>query len=98
MPNNTLNQYLRFYYYRLKRKDGQPYSPASLICIRAGIQRYMNIILKIPVNIVTNDDFQSANRMLRVKVREFMQSGGDVKQFEPIEEGDLSKIRAYFDR
>ena len=39
-PVRFLSQYLRYFYDRLKRKDGVPYAPRSLIGIRAAIHRY----------------------------------------------------------
>jgi hypothetical protein len=96
VPNTVLNEYIRFFYFKLKKQDGEPYAPASLVCIRAGLQRYFYKIEKLDVNIIDGEDFKSANDMLRVKVREFHQAGGSTKQFHPIEEGDLEALRAYF--
>lgn len=38
-PTTILNnyRYLRFFYSRLRKSDGQLYSPSSLVCIRAAI-------------------------------------------------------------
>ena len=41
MPASFLNKYLRLFYFSLKRKDGIPYAPRSLIGIRAAINRYL---------------------------------------------------------
>ena len=41
MPATFLNKYLRLFYFSLKCKDGSPYTPRSLIGIRAAIHRYL---------------------------------------------------------
>uniref|UniRef100_A0A1I8H8Y0 PIPK domain-containing protein n=1 Tax=Macrostomum lignano TaxID=282301 RepID=A0A1I8H8Y0_9PLAT len=81
MTNEKLGEYLRFYYFGLKKSDGSLYSPATL------------------TDIMNGPEFEAANRMLRVKVRHFSVEGaGVVQQFQPIEDGDLRKIRQHFDR
>lgn len=98
MPSWKLNEYLWYYYFGLKKKNGDNYAPATLVCIRAGIQRYFNLVKNRKISLVNGTDFDSANRMLKVKVREFHSSGGVTTQYKPINEGDLEKIRDYFDR
>ncbi|PAA61609.1 hypothetical protein BOX15_Mlig009749g2 [Macrostomum lignano] len=98
ISDSRLAEFLRFFYFCLKKSDGSCYSPATLVCIRAGVQRYSTLVLKRRTNIISSDEFATANRMLRVKVRHFHADGGTVNQHEPIEEGDLQKMRAYFDR
>ena len=41
MPVKYLNQYLRLWYAKAKKIDGSDFSPATLICMRAAIQRYL---------------------------------------------------------
>uniref|UniRef100_A0A1I8FHB9 Tyr recombinase domain-containing protein n=1 Tax=Macrostomum lignano TaxID=282301 RepID=A0A1I8FHB9_9PLAT len=91
-------EFLRYYYYQLRRHDGGPYSPASLVCIRAGIQRFLTMVAGLTINIIDGEEFVLANRMLRMKVREWHNSGGQVRSYPPIEEGDMEKLRTYFDR
>lgn len=96
VTNPTLNQYLRFFYFKLKKLDDSAYSPASLVCFRAGIQRYLRIVMKRTVDIIDGEEFKSSNEMLRVKVREFHRAGGSTKHYEPIEEGDMCRLVTYF--
>uniref|UniRef100_A0A1I8HWE8 Tyr recombinase domain-containing protein n=1 Tax=Macrostomum lignano TaxID=282301 RepID=A0A1I8HWE8_9PLAT len=91
-------EFLRYYYYQLRRHDGGPYSPASLVCIRAGIQRFLTMVAGLTINMIDGEEFVLANRMLRMKVREWHNSGGQVRSYPPIEEGDMEKLRTYFDR
>lgn len=98
MEPSSLNEHLRFYYFRLSKPNGESYSPSSLVCIRAGIQRFFHFIIKRELNIVDDPNFATANRMLRVKVRDFHSKGGSVKRYEPIERADLTKLSSYFDR
>ena len=42
IPHNFLNDYLRLFYTKIRKDDGGLYSPASLICFRASIQRYLS--------------------------------------------------------
>ena len=42
MPSSVLGRYLRFYYFKLQRKDGKVFSPRTLIGKRAAIQRYIS--------------------------------------------------------
>ena len=41
IPVKHLNDYLRLFYAQARKKNGDLYAPASLICIRASIQRHL---------------------------------------------------------
>jgi integrase len=103
MKPEKLAMYLRYFYSSLKKKDGKLYTPASLICFRAGIQRYLT---SAPVNrvidIIDNPIFKSANNMLITMVGRYQDSGyAKSKQethFPEINNGDLNKLGLYFSR
>lgn len=46
VKKEKLNEYLRLYYFRLAKPDGGLYSASSLVCIRAGIQRFFQLHCK----------------------------------------------------
>jgi hypothetical protein len=99
IPENLLSQYLRYFYSEVRSETGQYLSPSTLGCMRAGIQRYLR---SAPVNriidIVEGKVFTAANTMIKVMGTNFLRSGGHTTSFAAIEDGDLRKISAYFDR
>ena len=100
IPNVMLNKYLTYFYSELRKRDGNYYSPPSLICIRASIQRHFNFLGKT-VNILSDTEFGRANRMLKAMVGKYLRSPNrslPEEKFPPIEEVDMKKLRAYFDR
>ena len=100
VPNERLNDFLRLYYANLKTKDDQYYSPSSLICFRASIQRYLSSPdVNRNVNIINGNDFQRANGVLRAMVGKYLKSKQPKhKGYGAITENDMSKICQYFDR
>jgi hypothetical protein len=67
IPVQVLCQYLRYFYSELRTQKSGYFSPATLICIRAGMQRYLSgAPQNRPINIVTGTEFASANKMLKV--------------------------------
>lgn len=99
MPISYLAQYLRFYYFSLRTKDGAFYSPNSLIGIRAAIQRYLNgPTIDRQVNIMNDREFNRANATLKAMVGKFLKSGQTTKQsFKAIQSEDMRKLFSYFD-
>jgi len=99
-PLNILANYLSFYYYNLKRKDSKPYSPTSLICIRASIQRYLSgPSVNRDINIIDDVRFKRSNGVLKAMVKKWLKdNNSNSKQFEAIEKEDMEKMRKYFDR
>ena len=90
MPKTYLAQYLRYFYANLKKKDGSFYSPATLLCIRSSINRYLTSSeVGQKLNICSDPDFKSSNTMLKVMVSKFLNDGGRIKNYPPIEEEDL---------
>jgi len=99
MPVSFLALYLRYFYFHLRCKDGRPYSPRSLIGIRAAIHRYLTSAeINRCVNILKDSEFDRANGMLKTMIGKWLKEGSKSKQFDTIEHGDLKKIRAYFNR
>jgi hypothetical protein len=99
IPVELLCQYLRYFYSELRTQKGSYFSPATLICIRAGIQRYHSGAPRNrPINIVTGSEFVSANKMLKVMGTMYLCEGGAAMQYRAIDEGDLRKLASYFDR
>jgi hypothetical protein len=99
MSDNDLNSLLRLYYYQLKTSNGELYAPASLVCIRAGIQRYISVVYNRNINLVAQHTaFDGSNRMLACKIREYIKSGKSAICYDAIEDGDMAKLKLYFDR
>lgn len=94
----SLNLYLRWFYHELRTSVGGFYSPSSLKCIRAGIHRFLTRTCERKFNIICGESFASANRMLTTMSGQWLSHGGTSKQFIAIEENDLNKIFASFDR
>jgi len=100
LPNETLNDYLRLFYSSLKTKTGTFYSPSSLICIRASIQRHLTSPdVNRTINIIRGDDFKRANGVLRSMVGKFLNSSQQKgKEYDAINEDDFQKVLNYFTR
>jgi integrase len=99
MPAMILAQYLRLFYFNLKCKDGSPYSPRTLIGIRAAIQRYLtNPVVNRKINIMNDPEFTRANGLLKAMVGKWLKDGKKGQHFAAIEPEDLTKIRNHFDR
>ena len=103
LPYSILNTYLRYFYSELKKEDGTPYAPASLICIRASLQRQLSLpeFGRPEINIISGDQFAGSNRMLKAMVARYLKSDDKKKpeeKYPPIEVDDMMKIRASFTR
>jgi len=99
IPIALLDTYLRYFYSELKTKEGKFYAPASLVCIRAGIQRFFSLN-RPNVNIISDQRFVKSNRMLKTMVSRYKTSNQpkSIEKYPAIEKDDLLKIRSYFDR
>lgn len=99
IEGEVLNSYLRRFYFNLKKKDGEPYAPPSLLCIRAAIHRYL---IGAPhfsrLNIITGFEFNATNNMLKSKIGQFIRSGKKANSYSYIELGDQTKLERYFNR
>lgn len=99
IPSKVLNDYLRFFYSRLRKQDGTFYTSSSLVCIRAAIHRFF-ALNRPSINIITNEEFSQSNRMLKSMVAKYKTSGQakPAESFPAIQTEDMKAIRAYFDR
>ena len=100
VPDSVLNDYLRLFYANLRTRDDKLYSPSSLVCVRASLQRHLtSASTDRIVNILNGDSFKRANAVLRGMVAKYLQSGqAKPKCFQSISEADLKRISQYFDR
>lgn len=99
IPVNFLAKYLRFFYFKLRCKDGSFYAPRSLIGIRASIHRYLTSSeVNRDINILKDKEFVRANAVLKAMVGKWIKEGNKSKQYPAIEPADLQKLNLYFDR
>lgn len=99
MPITCLNNYLRYYYSKLKTKTGEFYSPSTLLCIRCSLNRFFNTAsINKKINLVSDSEFSTSNAMLKTMVGNFLKQGGKVKQYPPLEDNDMLKLSQYFTR
>ena len=94
-----LDSLLRHFYNNLSKENGESYSCASLLCIRAAISRHLsNSPHNKPYNLIEDRQFLSSNNMLKAKMAESLKSGRAPKHFDMIQPGDQEKLKIYFDR
>lgn len=79
-------------------KDIISHCPATLVCIRAAIHRYLT---QAPnnrnIDTINGSAFKSANNMLKTKVGQYLKSGAEQrKQTIEIEQNDLARLSSYF--
>jgi hypothetical protein len=99
MDAAILCQYLRYFYSALRTTKGEYMSPATLVCIRAGIQRYLGgAPVNRPMDIIRDTQFRSANNMLKVVGTLYLRNGGRTRSYRSIQDADLQKLSRYFDR
>ena len=69
MPVKFLANYLRFFYFNLRCKDGTFYAPRSLIGIRASLHRYLTSCeVDRGINILKDKEFDRPNAILKAMV------------------------------
>ena len=99
LSKSELCDILKYFYSELRTNDGKFYSPASLNCIRAALFRFFRQPpLSLDFDIINDVAFHSANQILKAMSKSFLESGGNVKRYESLEEADLKRLREYFDR
>ncbi|KAK0134447.1 hypothetical protein N1851_029942 [Merluccius polli] len=82
----TLNYVLRLFY---STKEGREYSVASLMSLRAGINRHLS-----DVNIINDPVFKTSNAVFKAILKRYIKSGKDTSVHHPrITELDLQIIR-----
>ena len=99
VPSNILNNYLRFFYSKLEKKNNELYTPSTLVCIRASIQRHLDQTTHGGIDIRKDKIFQKSNNVLKKKASMFLENKcGKIEGFPAIEEKDMIKINHYFDQ
>ena len=100
MPVKYLSQYLRLWYAKSKKTDGSDFAPATLICMRAAIQRFLtSSSVNREINIIDGQEFQLANATLKASIALFLrQNRGRDASTQAIDEEDLKLLSAYFNR
>ena len=99
LRREVLADYITWFYTSLRTRNGHFYAPATLLCIRAAIQRHLRTFQGgNKCNIVTDPAFSEANKSLRNMVVAFSCSGGKIKHYNAITPQDLHKIWNHFDR
>ena len=100
MPVKYLSQYLRLWYAKAKKIDGSDFSPATLICMRAAIQRYLtSSSVNRQVDIIDGQDFKMANTTLKASIAVYLKKNSrSDRGTKAIDEEDLRLLSAYFDR
>ena len=101
IPVRYLSQYLRLWYFRMRRNDGGLFAPNTLICARAAIQRHLQLTRNL--NIKVDTDFQLANKTLNTMISKYLNEApenntNDSEKYPAIEEMDLDTLTLYFDR
>ena len=99
MPVRFLADYLRYFYFSLRCKDGSFYAPRSLVGIRASIHRYLTSAeVNRQINILKDREFCRANAVLKAMVGKWIHEGNKSKSYPAIEPSDMTKLRRYFTR
>lgn len=100
VPEKILCDYLRLFYSELRTDKGGFYSPSSLICFRASIQRYLSSPeVNCTMDIIHGNNFKRANGVLRSMVGRYLQSNQRKNEkFQSINEEDMDKMKQYFQR
>jgi site-specific recombinase XerD len=100
VPDRFLCNYLRFFYSQLRMKNGDFYSPSTLICVRSAIHRHLtSVSVDRNVDILHGVEFKRANSVLKSMVGRYLSSGQvKRKQYEAITSDDMRKVNDYFDR
>lgn len=98
IPESILADYLRYYYFSLRTKDGRFYSPSSLIGIRAAIHRYLTgSSINRKINILHDEAFRRANGTLKAMVGCWLKNSEKLEnKYVAIELSDLEKLKTFF--
>lgn len=85
---------LRRFFAEVRQKDGKKYSRASLLSLRAAIQRHLvSPPFNRQLNLLTDGDFKGLNSLLSGIIKRQKKMGQDVtKNHPPISDSDLAKM------
>lgn len=93
LPPRELASLIERFYGEACTKDGRPYSRSSLVGIRAGLNRYLQSLLR-PINIFTDREFMFANKILMGRIKKEDKNGPGIKHKLPIAQQDIWKMYA----
>jgi len=75
VPDNYLCDYLRYFYANIRKDDESLYTPASLVCIRASIHRFLTYPeVNRKVDILNGDIFKRVNGVLKGMIGKYLKS------------------------
>ena len=89
---------LRRFYAELKKDNGDPLTPSSLVGIRAAINRHLvSAPFYRKMNVVSGDEFVIANKMFDTKCKLYYKGNNPKPKHKPvIEKDDMKKLAEYF--
>jgi hypothetical protein len=99
VTKEELNELLRKFYAEVKSsKQGCSLTPSTLTCLRAAIHRHITSApYNRPFNIITEQEFTSANNMFAARCKLYFKAGNKKPQHKPcIGDGDMEKLGQYF--
>lgn len=89
---------LRRFYAEVKKEDGKPLTPSSLVGLRASLNRYVcGAPFYRTINIVGGVEFAVANKMFATKCKLYYKGNNPKPKHKPcIEQADMVKLGDYF--
>ena len=89
---------LRRFYAEVKKENGKPLTPSSLVGIRAAINRYLvGAPFYRNMNVVSGPEFVIANKMFDTKCKLYYKGNNPKPRHKPvIEKEDMKKLGNYF--
>ena len=99
VTKEELNELLRKFYAEVKAaKKGGSLTPSTLTCLRAAIHRHITSApFNRPFNIISENEFMSANNMFTARCKLYFKAGNKKPQHKPcIGDGDMVKLGTYF--
>ena len=95
--DEELKNNLKVFYAEVRNQKGEEYSKSTLLCLRNGIERYLNFPPhNRGIKFSQNPAFRSSNMMLNAKIRDLKQHGKQNIQHKPaISEPDLQKLKVH---
>ena len=101
MPLRYLQSYLRLWFVKCRKENGNMYSTSTYCCMRAAIHRFLSETRDI--KLIDNDEFIAFHRTYRavlqtslIKNKKYVSEGGS--GYPEIESSDMIRLNEYFDR
>ena len=94
---SRLGSLLKFAYVEIRQQNGEVYAKSSILSFRSAIQRELSL-LKRPMNVFTDKEFEEANHVLDGFLKKLKRDGNTaaVQHKQPISESDMAKLNEYF--